>query len=253
MSIFWALLRRELQSFFFTLAGYFIIAAVALLNGVGFITLFFTLGNDSFTEPVTAMYYSTLFFWLILLLISPVITMRLFALEKASGTFETLMTTPVGDLQVVLAKFTAAVLFYLISWLPLLAILAIVRHYASAAGALDAGTVGSMFIGIFMIGCLFLSVGCLASAITNSQVVAALVSFVLGTSLIALAYVAKSAQSSSALGHWQTQALSCFNLFDQMQDFARGVVDTRAVVFCLSATLMFLFLTLRVIESRRWK
>ena len=79
--------------------------------------------------PVTELFYATPFFWLILLLAAPVITMRLFAQEKFSGTFETLMTTPVSDLQVVLAKFTAALLFYLVMWLPLLACMFVVRHY----------------------------------------------------------------------------------------------------------------------------
>ena len=64
--------------------------------------------------PVTEMFYGTFYFWLIVLLATPVITMRLFALEKATGTFETLMTTPVGDVQVVAAKFAAAVIFYLV-------------------------------------------------------------------------------------------------------------------------------------------
>ena len=252
MRIFWVLLRRELSSFFFSLPGYVIIAAVTLLVGLSFVVLVTGLGNDPFTVPVTEMFNSTFYFWLILLLVTPVITMRLFAREKATGTFETLMTTPVGDLQVVLAKFTAAIIFYLVAWLPLLACLFIVQHFASQTGALDAGTVGGMYLGIFLVGCLFLSLGCLASAISNSQVVAALISFVLGMSLFSLAYLAKSAQAAPD-GHWQSQVFSYFNLFDQVHDFARGVVDTRAVVFNLSVTLLFLFLTLRVVESRRWK
>lgn len=253
MRIFWALLRRELSSFFLSLTGYVIIAAITLLVGLSFVVLITGLGSDPFTVPVTEMFYSTFYFWLILLLATPVITMRLFALEKATGTFETLMTTSVGDLQVVLAKFTAAIVFYLVAWLPLLACLFLVQHFANQTGALDAGTVGGMYLGIFLVGCLFLSLGCLASAISNSQMVAALISFVLGMSLFSLAYMAKSTESALVAGHWQTQVLSYFNLFDQVHDFARGVVDTRAVVFYLSATLLFLFLTLRVVESRRWK
>jgi len=110
-----------------------------------------------------------------------------------------------------------------------------------------------MYLGIFLLGCVFLSLGCLASAVSRSQMTAAMISFVLGISLFSLAYLAKSAQSNLATAHWQTQVLSYFNLFDQMEDFARGGVDTRAVVFYVSATFLFLFLTLRVVESRRWK
>jgi ABC-2 type transport system permease protein len=253
MRIFGTLLRRELAAFFFSVTGYVIIAAITLLLGLSFVVLVTSVGTAPFTAPVTEMFYSTFYFWLILLLATPVITMRLFALEKASGTFETLMTTPVGDLQVVVAKFAAAIVFYMIAWLPLLACLFIVQHFTSQAGALDAGTVGGMYLGIFLMGCVFLSLGCLASAVSQSQMTAAMISFVLGISLFSLAYLAKATQAKLAAGHWQTQALSYFNLFDQMEDFARGAVDTRAVIFYATATFFFLFLTLRVVESRRWK
>ena len=253
MSRSWALLRRELASFFLSLAGYVIIAAITLLVGMSFVTLIRTLGNAPFTEPVTEMFYSTFFFWIILLLVSPVITMRLFALEKATGTFETLMTTPVGDLQVVLAKFAAAVIFYMVAWLPLLACLFLVQRFTNQTGALDPGTLGGMYLGIFLIGCVYLSLGCLASAMSRSQMTAAMISFVLGMALFSLSYIARSAESQLVQGHWQTQVLAYFNLFDQMNDFARGVVDTRAVIFYVTTTFLFLFLTLRVVESRRWK
>jgi ABC-2 type transport system permease protein len=250
MRIFWALLRRELSSFFLSLTGYVIIAAVTLLVGLSFVVLITSVGTDPFTEPVTEMFYSTFYFWLILLLATPVITMRLFALEKASGTFETLMTTPVGDAQVVAAKFTAAILFYMVMWLPLLGCLFLVQHFTNQPGALDAGTLGGMYLGIFLIGCVFLSLGCLASSLSYSQMTAAMISFVLGVSLFSLAYLAKATPVNE---HWQTQTLAYFNLFDQMQDFARGALDTRAVIFYVTATFLFLFLTLRVVESRRWK
>ena len=253
MRIFLTLLRRELAAFFFSLTGYVIIAAVTLLVGLGFVVLIATLGNDPFTAPVTEMFYGTTYFWLILLLVTPVITMRLFALEKASGTFETLMTTPVGDLQVVAAKFAAAVVFYMVTWLPMLACLFIVRHFTNQPGALDAGTVGGMYLGIFLTGCLFLSLGCFASAISPSQMAAAMISFVLGMSLFSLGYLAFVATRNPVTTQWQKQALTCFSLFDQMNDLARGVLDTRTVVFYVSATFFFLFLTLRAVESRRWK
>jgi ABC-2 type transport system permease protein len=241
VKIFWTLLRRELSAFFFSLTGYVIIAAVTLLVGLSFVVLIAGLGNDPFTAQVTEMFYATFYFWLILLLVTPVITMRLFALEKASGTFETLMTTP---------KFAAAIIFYMVTWLPMLACLFIVRHFTNQPGALDAGTVGGMYLGIFLTGCLFLSLGCFASAVSQSQMAAAMISFVLGVSLFSLGFLAKSIPVTA---QWQAQALSYFNLFDQMNDLARGVLDTRTVLFYVSASLFFLFLTLRVVESRRWK
>lgn len=250
MRIFLTLLRRELAAFFFSVTGYVIIAAAAFLIGLSFIVLINGLGTDASPSPVTELFYQTLFFWLIVLLATPVITMRLFALEKFSGTYETLMTAPVGDLQVVAAKFAAALWFYLVMWLPLLACLFIVRHFTNQSG-LDAGTVGGMFLGVFLVGSLFLALGCFASALTRSQMAAAMIAFVLGVSLFSLGFLARAIPEGAP--HWQSQLTAYFNLFDQMDDFARGVVDTRAVVFYVSASFFFLFLTLRVVEGRRWK
>ena len=250
MKIFLTLLRRELAAFFFSVTGYVIIAAATFLNGLSFVVLMLSLGGEASPMPVTELFYGTYFFWLILLLAAPVITMRLFALEKSTGTFETLMTAPVGDLQVVAAKYAAALVFYLVMWLPLLACLFVVRHFTNQAG-LDAGAVGGMFLGIFLVGCLFLSLGCFASALTRSQMAAAMVAFVAGVSLFSFGFLARAIPAGAP--QWQSQVVAYLNLFGQLDDFARGVVDTRTVVFYVSAAFLFLFLTLRAVESRRWK
>ena len=130
------------------------------------------------------------------------------------------------------------------------ACLFVVGHFSRQPGALDLGTVGGTYLGIFLVGCLFLSLGCFASAISRTQMTAAILSFVLGVTLFALGFLAEQIPVTA---QWQTGVLSYFGLFGQMRDFARGVVDTRAVVFYLSLTLVFLYLTLRSVESRRWK
>jgi ABC-2 type transport system permease protein len=199
--------------------------------------------------PVTELFYSTYLFWFILLLAVPVITMRLFAHEKFSGTFETLMTTPVSDVQVVAAKFTAALVFYMIMWLPLLACILIVRHYTRDPTAFDVGATGTTFLGVFLLGSVFIALGCFASALTRSQVTAAIISLAFCFGLFLLSYLADQVPAAD----WRSQVISFFALPAQMRDFARGVVDTRPVVLYLSLTFVFLFLTLRVVESRRWK
>jgi gliding motility-associated transport system permease protein len=249
MSIFLTLLRRELSVFFLSATGYVIIAAATFLIGLSFVNLIAALGGESSPMPVTELFYQTFYFWLIVLLATPVITMRLFAMEKSSGTFETLMTAPVGDLQVVAAKFAAALFFYMVMWLPMLACLFIIQHFTKQR-ALEPGMVGGMFLGIFLIGCLFLALGCFASALTRSQMAAAMIAFVLGVSLFSLGFLAKAVPAAA---QWKTHVIAYFNLFDQMADFSRGIVNTPAVIFYLSAAFLFLFLTLRVVESRRWK
>jgi len=250
MLAFLTLARRELASYFLSLTGYLIIAAAVFLMGISFVVLLGKLQQEATPMPVTELFYGTWLFWIILLVTTPVITMRLFALEKFSGTFETLMTAPVSDLQVVMAKFSAAMVFYLVMWLPLLGCLFIVRHYVKDAGAFDAGALAGTFVGILLIGSLFISLGACASASTRNQVVAAMVSLLCGASLLLIGVLANQLPAHAS---WQTQILAWFDLSEQMHDFVRGVVDTRYVVLYLSLTLFFLFLTLRIVESRRWK
>jgi ABC-2 type transport system permease protein len=250
MQAYWTLTRRELAAYFLSLTGYLIISAAVFLMGFSFIVMIVKLQQESTPVPITELFYNTAFFWLILLLAAPVITMRLFALEKFSGTFETLMTAPVSDLQVVLAKFSAAMVFYSIMWLPLLACIFILRHYTSDQNAFDAGAVCSTFLGILLLGGLFISSGCCASAMTRSQVAAAMMSLLFGGSLFILGVLTSQLPEQSS---WQAEALAHLSLFDHMRDFARGVVDTRPVVLLVTLTIFFLFLTLRIVESRRWK
>jgi ABC-2 type transport system permease protein len=250
MQAYLTLTRRELAGFFVSVSGYIIIAAAVFLMGLSFMDLLVLLQGEPTPVPVTQMFYSTEYFWLILLLTTPIITMRLFALEKFSGTFETLMTTPVSDLQVVLAKFTAALVFYMVMWLPSLACIFVLRQFISHPEALDPGLLGGTFLGIFLLGGLFMSLGCFASSLTRSQIIAAMISLSLGITLFLLSYLSGHLPAGAG---WQAVVFSHIALFDHMNDFARGLVDTRHIVFYVSLTFLFLFLTLRVVESRRWK
>jgi len=250
MRVYLTLTRRELATYFVSLTGYVTIAAVALLCGLSFWVMLRTMGTMPFQVPVTELFFQNPMFWFILLIANAVITMRLFAQEKYSGTYETLMTTPVGDLQVVAAKFTAAWLFYMIMWLPFLGCCYLIQHYAQQAGALDPGVLLGTYLGIGLFGAFFISFGACASALTVNQMVAAMLSMLLGMAVFALGYVAGPGFVS---GPWRNQVLSRFCFFEQMREFAHGVIDTRRVVVLLSLAFLFLFLTLRVVESRRWK
>jgi ABC-2 type transport system permease protein len=250
MQVFLTLTRRELATYFVSLTGYITIAAVALLCGLSFWAMFGTMGSEPFQSPVTELFFQNPMFWFILLIANAVITMRLYAHERYSGTYETLMTTPVGDMQVVSAKFTAAWLFYMIMWLPFLGCCYLIQNYAKQAGALDPGVLAGTYTGIGLFGAFFISFGGFASALTANQMVAAMISMLLGMAFFALSYVAGPSFAGTT---WQEQVLSRFGFFGQMREFAHGVVDTRSVVLLLSLSFLFLFLTLRVVESRRWK
>jgi ABC-2 type transport system permease protein len=250
MRAYLTLTRRELGSFFFSWIAYVVIGGAVFLMGLSFVSLLAKLQGVPTLMPVTEIFIHSEYLWLILLFSAPVITMRLFALEKSSGTFETLMTTPVGDLAVVLAKFSAALVLYSITWLPLLGFIFILRYFTQDSSFLDPGTLAGTFLGIFLLGMLYMSLGCFASSLTGNQIVAAMITFALGLGLFILSFLADRLAPDKT---WAAAALNCICLRAHMQDFAQGVVDTRCLVFYLTTSGFFLFLTHRVVQSRRWR
>jgi len=250
MNVFRALVRRELSAFFQGPTGFIIIAAVMFLIGLGFLVVLSGLNGEATPMPVTQVFYGTYFFWVILLLIAPVITMRSFAMERASGTYESLMTAPVGDWQVVLSKFAGALIFYMILWVPLLICSVVVRFYVGESAVLGLGTMFTSALGILMVGCLYMSIGCFASALTRNQAVAAVSGFALGAALFFTGFFSYFAGDRT---DWLSQLARHISLANHMESLTRGVVDLGAIVFFLSLTGLFLYLTHKVVESRRWK
>ena len=250
MRAYLTLTRRELAGFFFSWIGYVVIAGAVFLMGLSFVSLLTNLQAVLTLMPITEIFLRSLYPWLILLFAAPVITMRLFALEKSSGTFETLMTAPVSDLAVVLAKFSAALILYCIAWLPLLGFIMILRYFAHDASFLDPGTLAATFLGLFLLGTLYTSVGSFASSLTSNQIVAAMITFAIGLGLFILSFVADRFAPDKT---WAGATLDYICLRAHMEDFSQGVVDTRCLVFYLTASVFFLFLTHRVVQSRRWR
>jgi ABC-2 type transport system permease protein len=250
MSTYRTLIRRELGSYFVSWTGYVVLAAVLFLLGLCFVNLIQAVNAEATDQPVIELFYNTYYFWLILMVAAPVVTMRTFALEKFTGTFETLMTAPVSDLVVVLAKFSAALVFYMLLWLPLVGMVAVVRYLGHDPTVLDWGTLGGAFLGIFLLGALFMALGCFASSLTRSLIIAAMISFALGLSLFLLSFLAFSYSGQPG---WASKVFVHVSLIEHMRDFSRGIVDTRQVVFYVSLTWVFLFLTLKVVQSRRWR
>jgi ABC-2 type transport system permease protein len=250
MHVYLALVRRELGGFFSSLTGYVLMATVLLLLGLSFVDMLAKLNVEPTDAPVTEQFFVTVYFWLILLLTTPVMTMRAFAQEKFSGTYETLMTAPVTDLPVVLAKFTGALLFYAITWLPLLFYLMLVRRYSNDPTLLQPGGLLATFLGILLVGALYLSLGCFASALTRNQIVAAMISYALGLGLFLLSL--RSLMAAPGPG-WPAKVFEYISMTEHLENFAAGLVDTRSVIYYTSLTVFFLFLTLRAVESRRWR
>lgn len=241
-----ATLDRELRAYFFSPLAYAVLTFFLLVNGFVFwvIVSFLSSPRSQGGAPVELFFGQTVFFWLVLLFIAPAITMRLLSEERRSGTIEVLMTSPVTETQVVVGKFLAALAFYLFLWLPTLIYVAIVQHYSTV----DWGPVGAAFLGIAGIGAVFVAVGVFASAVSRNQVVAASLAFAILILLFSFGLLENLVNAQ-----WLKQGFSYLDLWSHMDDFSKGIVNTRRLVYCASLTVFFLFLSARALEANKWR
>ena len=241
------LLRRELNAYFASIVGYIVTVFFLVVMGVTFwmIVEYLTQGPTQFTA--TKIMFSL--FWLPSLFIVPAITMRLLAEEKRSGAIEMLMTAPVTEAQVVLAKWLGAVALYTLMWVFTALYVVILGYFSRGLATLDYGPVGAGYLGVLVIGQFLIAVGLLTSALTKNQVVAALMSFaVLFLLLVVVGFWLPGLASGD-----RATFLKAVSPQEHMADFARGLVDVRPLVLYASGTALVLFLTTRVVESRKWR
>ena len=249
----WAILfRREMAAYFLSLVGYLLIVFFLVVMGASFVFLLANFLQAGETESrVTEWFFSGFLFWMPMLIVPPVLTMRLFSEERSAGTIETLLTAPVTDWQVVLAKFFGALAFFIVLWLPTLGFVALVRLFTSAGSApLDLGQLAAGYLGTFLVGGLFLAIGCLASVLTRNQIIAALLAFTVALLSFLAGFLGWLARRS---GSPYQGALSYGSAIEHMMEFAQGRVDIRRLVFYGSTTLIFLLATKLVLEARKWR
>ena len=230
--VFW----REFSSYFFSPIAYIVLAVFLIISGYFFSVIL------NFSQEAT-LRYALGNISIILLFLSPLISMRLLAEEKRSGTMETLMTDPVTDGEVVLGKFLASFCFYLTLLLPTLLYALILK----VIGNPDPGPIFTGYLGLVLMGSVFLAVGLLASSFTDNQMIAAVVSFV---TLLLFWVIDWSAGGSSTT---LAKVLSYLGIFRHFDSFSKGIIDTRDIIYYLSTTALFLSLTVRVVEARRWR
>ena len=192
-------------------------------------------------EMVVVQFFAVMdFIWL---LIVPMLTMRLYAEEKKTGTIELLMTSPISSVEVLLGKFFACFSLYSI----IVSLTMVYFVILEAYGSPDWGPIFSGYLGYLFLGATFISVGILASALTENQIVAVLLSF----GILLLFWLID--WSASFAGPTAAKILQYMSFIEHLEDFQRGVIDSKDVVFYLSFSFFCLFLTTRVVESRRWR
>ncbi len=238
-----AIARREVQSYLVSPVAYLVIAAFLLVNG-----LYFWLTLDWMVQyrEVPTLRYTIEFMIIVFVFAAPLLTMRLLAQERRMGTLELVLTSPVKEWELVMGKFCAGMALYLMMVLPTL----LYPLTLEVLGNPDWGPILSGYLGLLLFGAVLLSVGLLASAVTQNQIVAA----VLGVAgnLLLWFFVGAPAHSPR-VDPRLAQVLRILDLRAHLQTFVSGALDTRDVVYCLSVTILFLFITTRVLEARRWR
>ncbi len=246
---FHTLLWHEISHYFRSPLTYVVLFFYLLLTGFIFHAAVSVLNASPSQFSLVEAFFSTVFFWFSFILIFPFITMRLFSEEYQLGTIETLMTAPVRSGEVVLSKFFAAFFFYVVLWVPSLLYFVI---FELQTGARAADAVGPYIGGyglLLLIGMFYISIGCLASAMTSNQLVAAGISFSLITILFFMGLLSLALNVNPFLRDL-TEYLSAI---EHMMEFSRGLFDSRPVVFYLSMTVLTLYLTFQVFQYRKWR
>jgi ABC-2 type transport system permease protein len=248
MSCFLPIFKRELFAFFVTPLAWVLIVVFLVVQGMHFFLLVDHFAHQTDVAgdetPLTAFFGNTVLLYLVLFVLVPPMTMRLFAEERRSGTIESLMTTPVSATAVVLAKYAAVLTTYVAMWLPTVLYLVILGR----TGDLDWHAAASAYAGVLMVGAGYLSLGLCASALTRSQFLA-----MVWTALVLLVlFVLGVGEFVTREGSLMHDVCSHVSVWSHMNDFSSGIVDSRRLVFYGTLVLLPLFITTRAVDAWRW-
>jgi len=234
-----AIMQRDLLALFCSPIGYVVIGVFLLVTGV------IELVTDSLAPGKPATLREVFEFTpYVLTIVIPAICMRALAEEYRSGTIETLMTAPVSETQLVLGKYLAALIFYVIMLAGTLVYLVLMMIF----GDPDIGAALASYLGLLLAGVSFTAFGLLASSLTRNQIVAWMLGMVpLMLFVWFAAFIVNSVEGTLR------QAVQHINVLRHLDQFNRGLVTVESVLFFLATAALFLFLTVKVVESRRWR
>lgn len=234
-----AIARREYASLFAVPVGWIVLALFLFLSGIIFTSRILVPG-----EPASLRAFFGVW-WTLILVLAPAVSMRLIADEIRTGTIETLLTSPASEWAVVLGKYAAAAGFLLTMLAPTLAYPAILFSVSDP----DPGPIVAGYLGIVLLGCLYLAIGTLASSLTSSQTLA-----FLGTLFIPLVVeVILRPIVAPMLPSPFDRAVYALSADARLTDFARGIIDLEHVMFFISASAFFLVLAVISLQLRRWR
>ncbi len=229
---------RELGSYFFSPIAYVAMALFLAVAGVMFWRDFEP------GQPVTMRTVFESMVWLLVVIV-PLLSMGLLAQEWSTGTIETMLTAPINDVELVLGKFLGSLTFFVFLLIPTALYLVLLELY----GDPDYGAILTGYTGMVLVGALFIAVGLFTSSLTRSQVVAAVAAAAILFVITVLPWWIGA--QTAIVGLWRT--LIEQGVFTRYADFSKGILDTGNIVFFLVLTVIFLFATIKVVESRRWR
>lgn len=241
-----ALLLKEIRTFLSSLIGYVVIAVFLLLTGL-FMWIFpgdMNILDSGYADISTFFYISP---WVLMFLI-PAITMRSFAEEKRAGTIELLLTKPVTDLQIILAKYFAGFILVVIALIPTLIYYLSVYMLGSPVGNIDSGGTWGSYIGLLLLASAYIAIGLFASSITNNQIV----SFLVAAMLSFFLYTGFQSLASFDLFGSLDNLIMKLGMQDHYSSLSLGLIDSRDVVYFLALIVIFILLTKFVMSARRW-
>ena len=245
---FWTLYKREFSSYFQSAVAYIVLFGSALIQGFFFITLVqFIMDANYKAQSVMQIFFNWPLFWFLLIIQVPLTTMRVFSEEFKLGTIEMLLTAPVTEWEVVLAKFFSALSFFLVLWLPIALDLAFLQLFSNPRPPMYWDQIGLTAMTITLSGAFYVSLGVFSSVLTKNQIIAAVLSFAFLLSFFGISlwrYIQH--MDATALG-WITYV----SLPEHLQNAVIGIFDTRPIVFYVSATAFILLVTKTILESRR--
>ena len=243
------LARKEFNTYFLNPFGWVVLAFVALMQGLSLSSAMKGFRDTPVKDSLVFVTFHTPMFWFYFLFIFPLITMRLFADEERSGTLETLLTAPVRTWQVVLSKYSAAMMFYMLLWIPAYIQFKAFSWFTDIPPAYSEGALLGSFSILFLMGAAFTAVGCLASSLTSSQIIAGIVTITILVIHYFLGFVTVIwGESFAGAGFFHYISSQ-----RHLHYFTNGLLDSRAAVYYISITAFFLFLTHQVIDLRRWR
>ena len=229
-----AILKKEINSFFASPIAYLVIGVFLLINGL-FLWVFkddFNILNAGFADLNSFFFLAP---WVFLFLI-PAITMKSFADEFSDGTIELLKTKPISDCKIVLGKFWASLLLVFVALLPTLTYAYTIYQLANPIGDIDFGSAIGSYIGLLFLAATYTSIGLFTSTLSKNQIVA----FILGVMITFFLFYGFDAISIS-LGN--ELAIKKMGINEHFKSISRGVIDTRDIIYFLSVTVFFLFIT----------